>query len=277
MAEKKRKISKSKKYRNAPKIDLKSDRDIGMDFAIKVYEKFDKMIKAIVMFGSSTKNTSISSSDIDLVILIDDASVKWDQELIAWYREELGKLAIENRYKKELHLTTIKLTTWWNDLMKGDPVIINMLRYGDALIDVGGFFNPLKVLLEQGRIKPTNEAIYTALQRAPEHFRRSKIAVIGSIDGLFWGMVDSAQGALMAYKVMPPSYEHIPMLLKENFVDTKKLKMDYVIWYRDLYILHRQIVHGEVTHLKGADIDIWQKRTEEFISAMVRLVKESLR
>jgi len=276
MAEKIKKSSVKKVKVTPVTLDLKSDRDIAMDFSIKIYKKFDKIVKAVVMFGSSSKNTSISSSDVDLVILIDDASIKWDQELIAWYREELGKLATANAYKKELHLTTIKITTWWNDLLKGDPVIINMLRYGEALVDIGGFFNPLKVLLEEGRIKPTNEAIYTALERAPEHFRRSKMAVLGAVEGLFWAMVDSAQGALMAYKVMPPSYEHIPILMKETFVDEKKLKMDYVIWYRDLYILHRQIVHGEVSHIKGADIDLWQRRTEEFISAMVKLVKESL-
>lgn len=257
-------------------LDLRNEREIASDFAVKIYKKFDKMVKAVVLFGSSVKNNSNSTSDIDLVVIIDDASVKWDQELISWYREELGKLVEENRYTKEIHITTVKLTTWWNDLLKGDPVITNMIRYGEAIIDVGGFFNPLKILLDQGRIKPTPEAIYTALNRAPDHFRRSKYAVLSSIEGMFWAMVDSSQAALMAHKISPPSPEQIPILLKENFVDSGKLKMDYVIWFRDLYTLHRSIVHGEVNNIKGNEIDVWHKKTEEFLSKMIGLVKDSL-
>jgi hypothetical protein len=189
---------------------------------------------------------------------------------------ELGKLVDQNRYTKELHITTIKMTTWWNDLLKGDPVITNMIRYGEAVVDFGGFFNPLKILLEQGRIKPTPESIYTALQRAPDHFRRSKIALLGSIDGLFWAMVDSSQAALMAYKVSPPSPEQIPLLLKETFVDTKVLKMDYVTWFRDLYVLHKKIVHGETNSIKGSEIDLLMQRTDNFIGVMAELVKKSI-
>lgn len=269
--------SKSKKRKvKGPALNLKTEHDIAMDFSVKVYQKFDKMIKAIILFGSSVKQTLTSTSDIDIIILIDDASINWDQELIAWYREELAKIVAKNPYKKELHITTVKITTWWADLMKGDPVIVNVLRYGEALIDIGGFFNPLKALLIQGRIKSTYEAIYTALQRAPDHFRRSRIAELNAVEGLFWAMADSAQAALMSIEVPPPSPEHIPSLLKEHFVDSKRIKMKYVVWFRDLYVLHKKIYHGEVSNLKGVEIDEWQERTEDFIQTMTKLVKESI-
>ena len=268
------KVSKKKKDRKLfPVLDLKSDKDIAMDFSVKVYRQFDKIVKAIVLFGSSAKNSATPNSDIDLIIIIDDAAVQWDQELIAWYREELGKIVEANRYKKELHINTVKLTTWWSDLMKGDPTILNVLRYGEAMVDIGGFFNPLKSLLIQGRIKSTPEAVYMALNRAPAHFMRSKMAELGSIEGLFWAMVDSAQAALMSAQVAPPSPEEIPLMLKETFVENKMLKMDYVIWFRDLYAIHKQIDHREITDLKGVEIDKWQARTEEFIGVMTRLVK----
>ena len=63
-----------------------------MDFAVKAYRKFDKMIKSIILFGSSVKQNATAGSDIDIILIIDDASVKWDQELIAWYREELERI-----------------------------------------------------------------------------------------------------------------------------------------------------------------------------------------
>jgi len=269
--EKNRKKISAKEF---PSLKLIDEKEIAMDFATKVYEKFNKIIKSIILFGSQTKNTTVSGSDIDIIILIDDASIQWDQELIAWYREELGKLIRVNPYKKELHINTVKLTTWWQDLTRGDPVVINIIRFGEPLIDFGGFFEPLKILLQQGKIHSTPEAIYTALQRVPAHLARSRISELNAIEGLYWAMVDSSQAALMATKQVPPSPEHIAIMLKEIFVDLGNLKMRYIIMYRDLYILHKKMIHGEINDLKGSEIDEWQSRTEEFVQEMTRLVKE---
>jgi len=273
---KNKKKTKRKKVsiKNIPTLKLVNEKDIALDFASKVYKKFDKMIKSIILFGSQTKGSAIAGSDIDIIIIIDDASIQWDQELIAWYREELGKLIRKNPYKKDLHINSVKLTTWWQDLLRGDPVVINIIRFGEPLIDFGGFFSPLKILLQQGRIKSTPEAIYAALQRTPAHIARSKTSELNAIEGLYWAMVDSAHAALMAAKQSPPSPEHVPALLKEIFVDTGNLKMKYVILYRDLYVLHRKIAHGEITDLKGVEIDDWQAKTEKFVQEMTRLVKE---
>jgi len=273
----KKKVSKSESSSVRPSVrkpNLGTDRDIAMDFATRVYEKFDKVVKAIVLFGSSTKNMATSSSDVDIVIVIDDVSIDWDQELIAWYREELSKLAIKHRYKKEIHITTTKLSSWWSDLMKGDPTIINIIRYGDPLIDVAGFFLPIKALLQQGRIQSTPEAIYMALQRAPQHFARSKLSSLKAIEGLFWCMVDSSQAALMAVRIMPPSPEHIPMELTKAFVEKKMLKDKYVKDFRELLVLHKEIAHGKVTELKGGMIAEWQDRTEEFMRVMAKIVND---
>jgi len=260
--------------KNISTLQLKTEDDISMDFAVKIYKKFDKIVKSIVLFGSSTKQNAVPGSDIDIMILIDDASIKWDQELIAWYREELEKIIQESPYKKSLHINTIKLTTWWEDLMRGDPVVLNILRYGEALIDAGGFFNPIKQLLIDRKIKSTPEAIYSCLQRAPLHFARSKMAELGAIEGLYWAMVDSAHAALIAANVSPPSPEHIPGELRTNFVNSGKLKMKYVDWFRDLNILYKKISHGEMTDLKGVEIDDWQNKTQEFISVTAQLINE---
>jgi len=267
---KRNKISK----KNILSLQLKNESDIAMDFAIKSFQKFDRIIKSIILFGSSVKQNASAGSDIDIVILIDDVSITWDQKLIAWYRQELNNLLKENPYKKNLHINTIKLSTWWEDLLRGDPIVLNIIRYGEPLIDLAGFFEPLKYLLIQGKIKSSPEAIYNCLKRAPMHIQRSKIAELNSIEGLYWAMVDSAHAALIAAKIFPPSPEHIAYELKETFVNTGKLKMKYVVWYRDLLILHKEITHGEIHDLKGADIDEWQDRTEEFLQVMAKLVKD---
>jgi len=257
-----------------PSLFLKTEHEIALDFATKICRKFDKMIKAVVLFGSIVKKTAVAGSDIDLIIIIDDLTIKWDQEMIAWYRTELEKILRINPYKKELHINTIKLSTWWEDLLRGDPVVINILRYGETLIDLAGFFEPLQFLLQNGKIKSTPESVYNLLQRAPMHFARSKVSELNCIEGLYWAMVDSSQAALIASDTLPPSPEHIPINLNETFVNSGKLKSKYVDWFRELHTLHKKITHGEITELKGVMIDTWQERTQEFIGVMAELVNE---
>jgi len=257
-----------------PTLQLKNERDIAMDFATKVYQKFDKMIKAIILFGSSVKHKNVVGSDIDIIIIIDNATIKFDEKLVVWYREELGKIVQQNPYKKDLHINTVTLTTWWNDLIRGDPTLVNIIRYGDVLIDFGGFFSPLKALLEQGKIKPTPEAIYTCLNRVPNHITLSKQAEISAIEGSYWAMVDTAQALLMTQRILPPSREHIAILLKENFVDKNLLKLKYVTNFRDLHDLHTKVMHGEIKDIDGSIIDAWQDKAEDFFNAAMKIIEE---
>jgi uncharacterized protein (UPF0332 family)/predicted nucleotidyltransferase len=266
----------SKKEKN--KRVLRKEKDIAMDFAEKVQKKFDRMVKASVLFGSNStaKGGGSEGSDIDIILVVDDASIKWDLELVSWYREELGKLISAQKYGKDLHVNTVRLTTWWNDLLHGDPVVINISRYGEALIDYGSFFNPLKALLLEGKMRSTPEAVYVALQRVPGHIARSKWAEMGAIEGAYWAMVDSAQAALMTAGKMPPSPEHIPELLKTTFVDAGLLKNGHVNAIRDLYNLHKAISHRKIGDIKGQDVDDWQERAEVFLKEMTRIIDSLL-
>ena len=116
----KKPTAKKMNLKNVPTLQLRDEKEIAMDFATKVYQKFNKIIKSVIQFGSTVKQETTSGSDIDIIIILDDATIRWDQELISWYREELEKLVKANPYPEELHVNTIKLTTWWDDLLRGD-------------------------------------------------------------------------------------------------------------------------------------------------------------
>ena len=251
---------------------FQTDKDVAMDFATKVHRLFDHLIKATVLFGSTTSGEQKPGSDIDVIIIIDDAAINWDIELTSWYREELAKLIAAQNYGRDLHINTIRLTTWWRDLLHGDPVVLNIIRQGQVLVDIGGFFNPIKALMIQGKIHSTPEAVYAALQRSPQHLTRSKMAVLGSIEGVYWCMVEAAQAALITLGKLPPSPEHVVKMLHESFVETGILKSDFVKWYRDIYVLHKQISHGEIRHVKASEIEAWQVRAEEFMKKMVDII-----
>src|SRR3989344_8273819 len=78
-------------------------KEIAMDFAERVQKKFDRLVKASVLCGSQTtaKGDATPESDVDIILIVDDASVDWDLELISWYREELGKLIAAQNYSRE--------------------------------------------------------------------------------------------------------------------------------------------------------------------------------
>lgn len=257
-----------------PTMQIALERDIAMDFATKAYSQFERLIKAVILFGSSAKKVSTPDSDIDLILIIDDVSVKWDEETIAFYREELGKVIQKNPYRKSLHINTVKLSTWWQDLVKGDPIVINVIRYGDPLIDQGGFFIPLKALLEQGKIKSTPEAIYTLLQRAPTHLARSRSALLAAIDGYYWACVDSAHAAIMASGLLPASPEHVAQMLTEQFVDKKMLKSKYVDYYEKIHSVAKEIVHGKRVEIDTDELDTFRDQADEFVREMARIVEE---
>lgn len=254
---------------------VSKEREIAFDFAVKVYKKFGKeVIKSIVLFGSQVKGTATKKSDIDIIIIVDDATIDWTPEMIAWYREELAKIVAAQSYAKKLHVNTVRLTTWWDEMLRGEPVVMNVIRYGEPLIDFGGFFDPLKILLQRGKIKPTPEAIYVALKRSPAHIARAKSALLAAIEGLYWACVDSAHAALMAAGKIPPSPEHIAFMLYETFVKEGKLKRSYVDLYRDIYILMHKILHGEVKNLKSSTVDELLAKVDSFVGEMAKIVKE---
>jgi len=250
---------------------LETDYDIAYDFAIKAYEKFKDVVKSIALFGSVAKQQPYKKSDIDLIIIIDDCTILWDEELIAWYREELARLIARQNYKKELHINTVTLSTFWKEIKEGDPVAINVLRYGTPLIDFGGFFTPLKVLLRRGKIRPTQEAIYIAMQRAPMHLSRSRYAILGAVEGLYWAMVDASHAALMASGHIPPSPEHIYDMLKKVF--GKKLKPKYRDYFKEIYLIAHNITHGNIKALEGKQLDTLREKAEKYVSEMKKIVK----
>ena len=260
-----------------PSLQLKTEREIAMDFAEKCYQKFDRLLKSVVLFGSAAKGTNTAESDIDIILIVDDAMIKFDDKLILWYREELGKIIQSSPYKRELHINTIRLTTWWNDLLKGYPVVLNIIRYGEPIIDFGGFFDPLKMLLQEGRIKPTPESMYTILNRIPMHIVRSKASEMSAVEGCYWAIVESAQALLMAINMVPPSPDHLPIMIKENFVDKGLIKSYHVNSIRDIYDLHRKIVHGEIKDIDGKIIDEFQNKAEDFFKTCVSLINEIIK
>ncbi len=251
---------------------LEQDYKIAYDFAEKIIKKFKNIVKSVILFGSVAKQEAKPSSDIDLVILVDDASIKWDGEAIAWYQEELKKIVAREPEREKLHINTVTLSSFWENITIGEPAAINILRYGIPILDPG-FVMPLKFLLYQGKIRPSQEAVYNCAGRVPWHIFRGKIKLLGAVGDFYWAFVDSAHAPLMQAGQIPPSPEHVPELLEKVFVVHKRLDQKYVDWYREMYGLAHKIKNNEIPSIPGRAYDLWLKRCEEFTITMQKLLE----
>lgn len=260
-----------------PTMLIANANDIAFDFATKVYKRFENTIKAIAYFGSSARGDGKPESDIDIIVIIDDVTINWDEEIIATYREELAKIVQRNPYVKPIHVNTVKLSLWYQDLIRGDPVVMNILRTGQPLIDHGGFFLPFKMLLQQGKIRPTPEAISALLERSPQQIARARFSMLGALDGLYWACVDSAHAALIAADIIPPSPEQMAENLKERFVKQGLMNSKELSHFEEVFSMAREVIHGKRMDISGKKLDELFENTNSFVSRMADIVQKITR
>ena len=128
-----------------------------------VLKKFEKYIVAYVASGSLFRGDA-TSNDIDIFIVVDDTDVKrlsrmeLRDRLYAIIRQMGQEAAQITGIKKMFHIQTYILTDFWESIKDASPVIYTFLRDGVPIFD-RGIFMPWKLLLKNGRIKPSPEAI----------------------------------------------------------------------------------------------------------------------
>ena len=247
------------------------DVKIVNDFAQKLKAELGDFLIAVVMFGSTLKKTARKGSDIDVLVIGDDISFQLTNELIEAYR-----IITENvigAVSRKLHVTSMTFTSFWEYVKAGDPVAINILRDGVAMIDTG-FFNPLQILLKQGRIRPSEESIWRYFGRAPRTLTNSRWHLLQATLDLYWAVIDAAHAALMRKGHTPPSPEHAADILYEKLVKRKLLEDRYVATMKKFYDLSKQITHREIQYIDGKDYDKYLKEASEFVERMKKLIEE---
>lgn len=248
------------------------DIELARKFASKIYKEFGTFIKGIILFGSSTKAPSSLKKDIDILIILDDITVKFSRELVETYRIITEK-CIADVDPDRLHVQSMKFTQFWEYARVGDPVAINIIRSGVALVDTG-FFDPLQALLDQGRIRPSEESIYTYFTMAPASLHRSKQHLLTATVDLYWAAVDAAHAALMKIGEVPPTPEHVADLLERKLVAKKHISRKYADIMRKLYIIYKKIVHRDIKEISGKQYDEYKKQAEFFVDGIKKRIEK---
>jgi len=250
----------------------KEDYDIAREFSQKMYKEFGNFIQALILFGSTTQGSKDPKKDIDILIVLDDVKIKFSKEFVETYRIISQKI-ISQVDPKRLHIQTMKLTSFWEYVRAGDPVAINILRGGVSLIDTG-FFDPLQILLEQGRIRPTKESIYTYFTMAPASMHRAEQHMLTAVVDLYWACIDAAHAALMKIGEVPPTPEHVSHILNQRLVKTKRIKKKYANTMHEMYTIFKRITRREIKQIDGNQYDRYYIMTHDFVDQMKRFITQ---
>ena len=248
-----------------------ADFEIAKTFASRVYKEFGEFVRAIILFGSAAKEKK-TPGDIDILIVLDDVRIIWNEEIVQTYRIVLQRVIAETDLKK-LHVQSMKFTSFWEYLRAGDPVAINILRYGVALIDTG-FFDPLQMLLDQGRIRPTPEAISTYFGMAPGSIERARGHLIAATIDLYWAAINATHAALMHHGEIPPSPEHVPDILQRTLGKEKKISLASLKTMKELYTVYKGLTGREKKEVTGREYDLYRKKTEKLVKEMEKYIQK---
>ena len=240
-------------------------------FASKIYKEFGPFLSGVVVFGSTLDAKRKQKGDIDILIVIDDVHMLLSPEIMETYKIIVEKAILD--ISQKIHVQTMKLTSFWEYVRAGDPVAINILRSGLALVDTG-FFDPLQLLLKQGRIRPSKEAIYTYFSMSYTSLTSSRKNLLNAMLDLYWAAIDASHSALMKLGETPPSPEHAADMIKEKLVNKKLIAPKYASTMQEIYVISRKILHNELREVTGKDYDHYKTRVEEFVMAMKKFIEK---
>ena len=264
---------KERKHHNIPKYPSE-DYKIAERFADKLQKELGDFLRAVVLFGSVGRGEKTAyEKDIDVMIVVNDLTIVVSPEVIEAYRIITERVAAGA--SRRLHVTTLKMTTFWDFIRSGDPVAINILRDGVPLYDTG-FFEPLQFLLFQGRIRPTEESIWVYFSRAPTTLLNSKWHVLQAALDLYWAVIDAAHAALMRLGEIPPAPAEVTKMIREKMVRPGLVNKKYADTMEFFYDLSKKITHRQVQQITGEQYEKYYKEANDFVNKMQDIIERRI-
>ncbi len=241
------------------------------EFSKKALEKYGKQIKTIVMMGSVAREEFKPTSDIDIFVVIDDTNSKITPELHDKIDEDLEKIA--EKISKNISMQpSYTLTEFWDYARVAHPIIYNFIKEGVSVYDTG-FFEPVKRLLEMGRMPATREAIESYMEGAPKKIMRAKtVKLLMLAEDAYYAMLNTAQAVLMFMGLAPPVPSKAYDDVKKFLVEPGILPNEYAEWLREIIEIRKKIEHKELMDVSGAFVDEWLDKADKFVEKMFSLL-----
>lgn len=258
---------KNKKMEELRKRQL----NLANKFKDEILKKHNKIVKAVVLFGSLVRGDFHEKSDIDMLVVIDDVTARFTPEMKDEFDDWIYMLA-----KKMAENMTVQpswtLSEFWDMARIGHPLLYTIVRDGWALYDTG-FFIPVRKLLELGKIPTTLEAVEKFMETSPKKISRVENAKLYMIaEDLYYAMLNSSQAVLMYMGQSPPSPKHTPIDIKENLVDAGLLEEIYLKDLEKVINFRKGVEHKEIKDISGNEVDEYISMSKRYVSRMEQLL-----
>ncbi len=245
----------------------------------EIVGKYGKLIKAVWVYGSYARNQEKPKSDIDILILVDDVSQNvgvYKLNEIYMFAKLMGeKIRQENKINHEFHFQPPRtLTDWWDLLRSGEPWVYTGMRDAKVLYDPSGFVEPIKRILNEGRIYATKEKSFALLERAKAMYKKLREkTIVDVMSKILKIMVETSQAVLMYYGE-PPLYDDALIERLRDLSKKKIINEKYILYLEDAYRMNKMIEMGDVGKIKIRDVETYIDRGMKFIEAMERLFEK---
>jgi predicted nucleotidyltransferase/uncharacterized protein (UPF0332 family) len=245
--------------------------ELTKEFSTNLQKELGDLLKGVILFGSAVRGDNQKESDIDVFLLINDLDIVLSEEVITGLRVIIENTA--SKVSQKFHITSMHLSEFWEYVRQGDPIVVNILREGKAMYD-SGFFKPVQSLLDDGRIRPSKEAVWVYYLRAPKTIKSAREHMLGAIVDLYWAVIDAAHALLMHIGVVPGAPHLVAGLVNDHFVQNKLLDKKYVQTIKQFYDLAKEVGHHKLYDLKGKKLDAYMVQADEFVHAVRKLLEQ---
>lgn len=230
------------------------------EFVKELLIEMKELVKSCVLFGSNTHDTLKKDSDIDMLIVLDNVSVYVSPELRESYKIIVNK--ISSQISDKLHIMTLNLSDVWDMARKGDPLFINILRYGVPLFD-RDIIEPMQYLLEIGKIRPTTESVVNFKARSEKLLEDCDKHLENCYFDLYYALVDGVHALLMAHEITPPSPKEMPSIVANHFTSKKGKELSEVLV--EVYSRVKDCEHRIGGSIQPKEIEQARKKVEKVL------------
>lgn len=226
-----------------------------------VLRKFEKYVASYVVGGSLVRGTAGKESDVDTFVIIDDTDVKRMPRLqlleklrgmIHDYIKEANALS---GVKNVLNVQVYLLTDFWDNVKDANPVMFTFIRDGVPMYDRGTFL-PWKLLLQMGKVKPSQEAVDKFMKYGEQNEGLVTRRMLDAMQDIYWGVVTPTQALMMLAGHAPPAPKHMVADVKKVLVDTEKVMASSELKFLEKVIkYYKDYEHGTLKTIPGKIVD----------------------
>jgi hypothetical protein len=145
-------------------------------------------------------------------------------------------------------------------ILNGDPLVLDILRKGEPIIDPAGIFGSLKKMLENGLIKTSPEYLEIMKKRAEEGINYANLMLIKAFESLYNSVVTISQYYLIKNNINIYSPEDI-LNKFEELKKKRKISSEVYNYYKKVYEYMKKIEHREI---RNVDLDLLKEFLDGF-------------